>query len=200
MEAIARRIDRVIKHALIPHLRSSRFKGSGRTLHRHLEDAVQVVNVQASMSNFADTGRFTLNLGVFFPEVAAFIDPERVPQKPKEYQCTISARIGQAMGAPTDFWWSIGPNTIDSELGDEVAKTFITYGFPWLERNSSLASLPDALGRNVIVRAACFAVLGRLQDAQALVRASIADDPKRTAYLVDWSRRRGLLPSSFDAV
>jgi hypothetical protein len=200
MEPIAHRIDRAMKHALVPDLRRSGFKGSGRTFHRRLDYAVQVVNVQASMSNFADTGRFTINLGVFFPEVAAFIDPGRVPERPKEYQCTIRARIGKPMDAATDYWWSVGPNTIDSQLGDEVAKTFFTYGLPWLERYSSLPAVPEALGRDVLVRAACLAVLGRRHDAQALVRASIAEDPERTAYLADWSRRRGLLPSSNDAV
>lgn len=195
MDPVAQHIGRVIKHALVPALRGSGFRGSGRTFHHWLQGVVQVVNVQASSSNFGDTGRFTINLGVFFPAVAAIVDPGRVPEKPKEYECTLRTRIGVLTEGSADLWWYIDSKTVDPELGDEVARTFVTFGAPWLERHSRLEAVLEGLGRNVITRAASLMALGRADEAKALVQEAIADDPERTGYLADWSQRRGLLRS-----
>jgi len=64
MSEVAKRIDAVLKARLTPTLRDLGFKKKARTFRRRTAEATQVVNVQASSSNFGEHGRFTINFGV----------------------------------------------------------------------------------------------------------------------------------------
>src|SRR5262245_58254178 len=105
MSEIADLIDTVVRLGLAPHLRSSGFKKHSRTFTFETGACTQIVNVQASQANIGSEGRFTLNLGVYFPAVAKRRVMVARGAYPKEYEGTLRARIGSLMPGNRDHWW-----------------------------------------------------------------------------------------------
>lgn len=62
-------LDQLVAAAVVPVFRPDGYKKAGRNFRRSRERCVQVVNVEASQWGSADRASFTLNLGVFYPEV-----------------------------------------------------------------------------------------------------------------------------------
>jgi hypothetical protein len=88
---------------LAPLVKKEGFSKSGRNFHRQSGNNWLVVNVQASQGNIGTHGKFTINLGVYLPEVSLLVsDPLR--GKPKEYDCTVRKRIGCLMPGARDHW------------------------------------------------------------------------------------------------
>jgi hypothetical protein len=190
---IGDRIDLLVRERLVPCLRSVGFKGSGRTYWRTFNDVIQVVNVQSSKWNLGSDGRFTINLGVFYPAVARLIDPERAPAKPKEYECTIRTRIGRALGSSQDLWWDVGQDTDIASLGGEVARLVMSAGVAWLEQNSSIEQALEALRSQPVPRAAALISIGRLQEAASVIESALAQGGRTEAYQRRWGIKHGLL-------
>jgi hypothetical protein len=53
-------------------------------------------------------GKFTVNLGVYVPEVAASHGGGAAKDWVREYHCCIRSRLGELGTEQTDVWWSIG--------------------------------------------------------------------------------------------
>jgi hypothetical protein len=108
---------------------------AGRTFRRDAgEGVVQVVNLQ--MRTFADDAprggmvmvdRFTVNLGIFIPELR----PETpTPDAPvQEYDCALRARIGFLMDPPHDHWWDL-----PGDAGEAMLRVMEERGLPFLQR------------------------------------------------------------------
>jgi len=132
------RIDEIIRQAITPELRARGFRKSGRTFRRSAGQAVAVLNVQSDKWNTADAGRFTINLGVFFPAVHAAMSPgwQPSPEGPKEYECTLHARIGELLPGGKDKWWEVrqrdDPRRVIQEVNDAVKR----FAIPWLDATS----------------------------------------------------------------
>ncbi len=69
MSVIAMRIDGIIRARLAPLLKEARFKKQARNFRRAHNDHTDVINVQAFRYNDAAHGRFTVNLGVYYPAI-----------------------------------------------------------------------------------------------------------------------------------
>lgn len=109
----------------------------GRTFRRDAGDGVvQVANLQ--MRAFADDApatrggmvlvdRYTVNLGVFVPELQAeaTVDPAAV----QEYECPLRMRIGALMDPPHDHWWDL-----PGDAGAEAVRVMEERGLPFLRR------------------------------------------------------------------
>jgi uncharacterized protein DUF4304 len=138
MSEIARIIDTVIREGLGKPLKEAGFRKSGRNFHLVADGVVRMVNVQASQFNFGAGGQFTLNLGVYLPEVAKFLKEKLAPGKlPTEYECTISVRIGSLMPKREDHWWKIDSSIDLYTLAEEVKTTWVKFGQPWLAQDWS---------------------------------------------------------------
>jgi hypothetical protein len=110
----------------------------GRTFRRDAgEGVVQVANLQ--MRPFADDAagggmalvdRFTVNLGIFIPELRPEtpVDPADV----QDYHCALRARIGELMDPPHDHWWDLPGDA--AELGAELVRVMEARGLPFLQR------------------------------------------------------------------
>jgi hypothetical protein len=195
MSEIAEKIDAVVKAAISPLLRQRSFKGKGRTFHRAAGDVIQVVNVQASADNLGSSGRFTLNLGLYFPQVEKLVDPERVQRRAKEYECTVRVRISKALGSTADLWWRIEADTNLQALGDEVAQVLATAGLPWLDANSDLSVAVGVLSRdpNPVPRVAALLTLGRRDEAARILATAINSGGPAVAYHRRWGAKHDLV-------
>jgi Domain of unknown function (DUF4304) len=181
----ARRIlDEVINSSLTPILRPLGFKKTGHNLRRALAQCTQVVNVQASNWSSAKDLRFTVNMGVFYPQVLAHgpFDGWRPSlSAPPEHRCQLRARLGQFMPGGEDKWWTIHAVDDASPVANELREMFKAHGLPWLE---AVSHFEDARLR------------GDTRVAGAQLAKLLASSPAHTAGLRTWAVKQGLLPST----
>jgi hypothetical protein len=116
---LARALDDIQK-PLALELKARRFNVRGRTFHRQSSDGLtQVLNIQMGSFDPPGTtyhpglrenlyGKFTVNLGVYVPEVAASHGGGAAKDWVPEYHCCIRSRLGELGTEQTDVWWSIG--------------------------------------------------------------------------------------------
>ena len=175
MSEIAKQIDAIIKAHLAPALRGLGFKKKGRNFRRPVSDATQVINVQASMSNVGTEGKFTVNLGLYFPAAAPFVCRYQEVEDPTVLDCPVSKRIGPLMPERQDFWWSVGSATDLDSLSRAVTISVEQYAVPWLDRFSLLkeAAAGDLRRGEPIGQAALLFAAGDRAAAVRLMTSSI---------------------------
>jgi hypothetical protein len=135
-----------IQAALRPFLKGCGFKVRGRTFNRPTEDRLtQVVRLQMGASDPPGTtsipglrenlhGLFTVNLGVYIPEVARHYGGGEAKSWVQEYQCCVRARLGEASGAEQEIWWQARS---DAAVIDDVRRRLELGGLPFLDRFST---------------------------------------------------------------
>jgi hypothetical protein len=132
-----------VQKALHAKLKAAGFKKKGRTFNRTTEDGlVQVINIQMGSFDPPGTtyipglrenlyGWFTLNLGIYVPEVAKHRFGSEAKAFVQEYSCCIRSRLGSLGGEESDLWWR-------NDAGDEVLPDLIARldrdGLPFLAR------------------------------------------------------------------
>lgn len=76
-------------------------------------------------------GQFTVNLGVWVPDLHDFGSTTESDRFVNEYESHIRARLGQLLGREQDVWWPLVGHL--DELGDKLRETIRTHGLPWLD-------------------------------------------------------------------
>jgi hypothetical protein len=112
----AKAVDK-IQGALCPFLKGMGFRVRGRTFNRLTHDFLtQVVSIQMGASDPPGTtyipglrenlhGLFTVNLGIYVPEVAKYHGGGEARSWVHEYHCCVRARLGETCGQKRDIWW-----------------------------------------------------------------------------------------------
>ena len=190
MSEIGKHIGAIISKKLAPFLRDAGFKRKGRTFHRMHDDRIDVVNVQGSKWNSADTGEITINLGVYYPEVAKLYDPWAPNGLPQEYHCTARERLGVLMTGGKDRWWKVNPRTDDEALSNELVAAMADYGLIWLEKMGDLDSLKGILP--AFISAAIALSQGRKEEAKMFLLASYKEAPCAADDARKWGIKHGL--------
>ena len=169
-------------------LRPLGFRRSGRTYNRTTpEGLVQVINLQISrpdpvppqLASLREAGRhdkFTVNLGVWVPEVSKYHGMEPRSKTIQDYDSHVRARLGQFATPPSDLWWAL-----DEAWPACTAKALALLqagGLPFLERMGTRDGIvAEWLGRapdSRIVVAIIEARRGRPDIARHLLAAQIA--------------------------
>jgi len=205
-------VDAVV--AAINHaLKLRGFRKQGRTFNRAMPDGlVQVINVQMGPFDPPGTtyhpglrenlyGRFTVNLGVYVPEVAEY----RLARQPegfiREYHCTVRERLGPLGPERQDIWWL---NSAVEEVGPEILQRLERDGLPYLERHGSRdAILQQWAGKSEIqgsgdppriALAIILAGRGQLEEARRLLEAQAQEirNPGHPAYVRSLADRLGV--------
>ena len=105
MSEIGKRIAAIVDEGLTPHLKARGFHQRGVNFFRTDGNALQVVTVQSSQHNYGDSGKFRVNFGVHFPEVAkVMLGSDNMPKVPSEPYCLL-----RAIGSFPDRWWIVNP-------------------------------------------------------------------------------------------
>jgi hypothetical protein len=124
-------------------MKARAYKVRGRTFNRSTEDGLtQVVNLQMGASDPPGItyfpglrenlhGLFTVNLGVYVPEVARFHGGGEARSWVQEYHCCVRARLGEASGDLQDMWWHARS---DEDVVAVVYGRLELTGFPFLDR------------------------------------------------------------------
>ena len=196
MSHIRDAIENVIRGDLALRLKEAGYKKAARTFFAERADHTRVVNVQSDKWNQGSHGGFTINLGVYLPQVALIT--EALPLSglyPKEYECSVQVRLGALMHEGQDVWWKIEAGTDVPKLAAEVGKAWAAFGQPWLERVSTLEGAhAELLSQYAYYHAAATALLlGRRDEARALVERALERLPRAAKKLSEWGQKHGLL-------
>jgi hypothetical protein len=220
--AVAALINSIVDEAIAPQLAAAGFKRAGRTWRKYLDDGVvQVVNIQWSPRRDSE-GWFTLNAGVYIPELAKLVAEFQVTTTPKEYDCHLRKRPlppgvggwevrvpGMAKNDPAlgDGWFSRFFSWLDQRddakapakqerAARELRESLERYAFPWLERVSSLRGARDELLRShpSWLAAQASLLLGERDEAKRILERELARaNPEYAETLRKWGREHGLI-------
>jgi hypothetical protein len=195
-------INIVIQSGLAQELKQNGFRKQARTFRKSLSEAILITNIQGSKWNRGQIGKFTMNLGVYFPVVARLIwlPLPRVADKPFEYDCLVHTRIGQVLPNPDDYWWTIEPSTDLHALGSNVTEIWETHGKPWLEHHAQMEHARDFLVHQGLQwQAAIFSyVLGEIELAADQLQSAAESATRRgnthfVGVLEDWAKAHQLV-------
>jgi hypothetical protein len=140
------RLDQVQAQAA-GQLKPLGFRRSGRTFNRQAPSGfVQVVNFQMGQYPVGDSyelppmrinlyGKFTVNLGVYVPEVAELYGPQPRGKVVQHYDCQLRARLGDFIAPRQDRWWPLDSDWVQS--APEVLRYLLGEGLGFLERFST---------------------------------------------------------------
>ncbi len=197
-----------IQGALRPFLRSCGFQSRGRTFNRVTEDGLtQVVGIQMGRSDPPGTtyipgltenlhGLFTVNLGIYVPEVARHHGGGEAKSWVHDYNCCVRARLGEVPGEE-GIWWNARFN---DTVVDDARRCLELGGLPFLERFSTrdkiLAELLDR-SDNVfyspprIVMAIILAERGQRDRARELLAQQVLEtrNPGHPAYVRELAKK-----------
>jgi hypothetical protein len=208
---------------LLPTFKEADFRKSGTTFSRSTADGVtHVVNFQLGSFDPPGThpipgfrfnlyGKFTVNLGVYLPEIQLFQFPKIKSGPIREYDCFFRVRLGRLGSEEKDIWWTL--ERVDS-LTEEIVARLHRDGFPFLNRFSTrdaiLQELED-MGRDhrwmmntpKVARAAILFARGDSVEARALLQSHVAERrpngelahlPGQIQFVNQYSIRIGLGP------
>ena len=194
MSKIKETIDSIVKASVAPTLRAAGFKGSGRNFHAKGDGGLyRIVNVQASQSNIGDTGKFTINLGIFYPEFARLVGKRIGGEIPAEPECTIRRRIGEIMPGGQDLWWNIGPEISVEATQRDVRLALTDFGIPWLSQAWDVNMLAqDRLAQRPMVGGVVAFMNGDKEKARALLQQTYDENKLGRGNIVAAAERMGI--------
>lgn len=202
-----------IQKQLANSLRRAGFKAKGRAFNRTTTDGLtQVIGIQMGASDPPGTtyipglrenlhGRFTVNLGVYVPEVDCGID-KSLPAWIQEHSCCIRSRLGRLIGEGKDMWWLA---QVQPEVVQDILNCLEQTGIPFLEQFASRDKIlsawssgePINIGGHPprIIRAIILAKRGQAEEAKQLLRLQIETstrNPGHPAYVRSLAASLGL--------
>lgn len=203
----------IVQARLSPILKERKYKSKGRNFNCATSDGLtHVVHVQ--MGGFDPPnatyvtgltrnlyGKFTINCGVFVPEVAEQSDSRPSSSFIPEHNCCLRARLGRLGPERVDLWWNI---TVDGEIADEIARRLERDAFPFLARFESrdailaeLRPVADPFYVGTPPRIICAIILasrGQRAEARELLALQVVEtrNPGHPAYVRKLADRLGV--------
>ena len=176
MSEISKKIATVVELGFSPLLKSAGFRKNGCHFHKSENNVIQVVTIQSNRWNTAESGRFRVNFGIHFSEVAKTLrGTDRMPKIPKEHYCIL-----RALFSVPDLWWTVDRNSDVNAVAERLGVYWRDVIWPWLENNKSLAAAATTLeGQGHLAgpwaAAAARLVLGERDEATRLVKVCVAN-------------------------
>ena len=202
-----------IQQGVRPLLKKAGFRVIGRTFNRGTPDGLtQVVRFQMGSFDPPGTtyipglrenlyGRFTVNLGVYVPEVAKHHGGGEAGKVVQDYHCCVRCRLGEVGSENADLWWLLSPT---DELVQEMCDRLAHHAFPFLARFESRDAIlrewaeveNNQFGGSPprIVKAIILVERGLTDQARALLAAQAQEtlNPGHPAYVRDLAQRLGV--------
>jgi Domain of unknown function (DUF4304) len=200
-----------LESQLRPFLKAHGYRVRSRTSNRATSEGLtHVINFQMGRfdppgTNFIPGfrenfyGRFTVNIGVFAPEVAVAIYGDRPRSFVQEVECCIRMRLGHMGGESADRWWDL---PADEKTAADLRKRLERDAFPLLAqlqtRDSILNWLSQPKGYAGPARLTCAIICahrGEKERATELLAAQVRGaSPGHAKYVRSLAGRLGLGP------
>lgn len=133
-------IDEIVRQGVAPFMKELGFSKKGNTWWQSYERVIEVIDIQKDRFNDGFVARFTVNLGLYWPEVQKAIAQEARSFPPKTPDCTVSERLGLLFDEGRDFWWTVGPQTDVHGIGRDCVVKIQDFGIPWLRSGHDLST------------------------------------------------------------
>jgi len=117
------------------------FKRRGATWNRTSSTFIDVIDIQRGGDSF------TINAGVFDPEVSRICWDMDPPDWVKTPKCVVHTRIGELIGE-YDVWWLVNDLSAGHEIGERVSSLVL----PFLDALHSRSAIIDGLKREVLLK------------------------------------------------
>ncbi len=138
----------ILASSITPVLSNAVFKKTGRTFRRELEQLTWIIEFQVRNRTNPDLLDFTINGGIFVPNVVSTYTPRAEPKRPTESDCTLTFRIGMLREDRLDKWWAIDKETSTeqmSAIGTEVRSRIEDEMLPFLAKFENPGDVVAAL-------------------------------------------------------
>lgn len=116
-----------------------RHPASSIQFYKHEYDHSQYIDFQRDKWWKKSSGRFTINIGVFYPHVHEMMTGRHL-EEPPIGMWTMSQRLG-ILAYGHDTWWTLDNRTNIEQLGHELLDLWQQYGELWLDSVNSLTKL-----------------------------------------------------------
>ena len=167
-------INTVVNLAVKAPAKAAGFKKAGLNFYRRRGEVVHVVNFQLSHGNFADEGRFYVNVGVSFDPLWGLAG-KPAPDRPKEYQCQFRRRLENLVDGTAEAY-EVSATTDLEGLAGEIGGHFQRL-VSELDRIDSLRSFLAhrwlKQGNHRVLAARLHYVLGELDAAEAELQRAV---------------------------
>lgn len=208
---LARAMDDV-QRLLHTDFRMAGFRKHGRSYNRITADGLtQVIGFQMGSSDPPGTtyfpglrenlyGLFSVNLGVYVPEVARYHGGSAPNSVVRDYHCCIRTRLGSAEGK--QVWWQIA---VDEDSIAELSQRLENDAFPFFRQFESRNQILDRFLKEAdnteimaVPRIVCAIIVlqrGERELARNLLAAQARDHsrtPGHPAYVVSLARKLGI--------
>jgi Domain of unknown function (DUF4304) len=209
--ALAVSLDTLQTH-LNPLLRQAGFRKHGRTYNRTTIDGLtHVLGFQMGSFDPPGTmhipglrenlyGRFTVNLGVYVPEVARNHGAGEAKSVVHDYKCSIRTRLGRTENK--ELWWKISTSEpLLSEFQERLQNEALPFFQRFENRDQILSEFRTATHRTELMavpRIVCAIILlnrGDRESARDLLAAQAREqtrNPGHSAYVIDLAKRLGV--------
>jgi hypothetical protein len=174
-------IDEIVKNQLKPALHELGFKNKSSTFFRQNGELIEIVSPQKSKWNGSAEGKFTINLGVCWPNVQEILGRACKAFPPKDYECTLRQRLGSLFADGRDYWWTVIPDSDARRIGEEVLEKLRSFGIPWLRRATSVDEAPGMAPTAEAV--VLHAIRGERALATSLLNEAFAKSKHAKAFL-----------------
>jgi hypothetical protein len=142
----------------------------------------RIINLQLLRWNSADEVQFTLNFGVFIPDLHRIAERPPRDQPLAEPDCVIRARYGSLTPSRLDHWWKVDAVTDPAELIRDVTGAVVAYGLPWLASLADYSSVAANYERKKDLFMAGLAYHLAGQEALATERIKVAIEKANTHF------------------
>lgn len=209
--ALAASLD-TLQAGLTPLLRQAGFRKHGRAYNRTTTDGLtQVIGFQMGAFDPPGTtyipglrenlyGRFTVNLGVYVPEVARHQGGGEAKSVVHDYNCCIRTRLGR--GANKELWWEISSSeTLVADFQERLQNEALPFFQRFESRDQILSKFRGATDNTELMavpRIVCAIILlnrGEPEAARVLLAAQASDhtrNPRHATYVIDLAKRLGI--------
>ena len=160
---------------------------------------MQVFNLQGSQWNQGSSGRFCVNVGVYFAQLEGTVKRFKRTtehEKLQPYHCHFYLRLHDVVPSKREPWWpaqltpgqdawfEVGPEHELLALGDSLCRVVESYLLPWFAERASVEALALGLApTDIEQRAVALALLGRKEEARQ--HAASSRDAALKAWLED---------------
>jgi Domain of unknown function (DUF4304) len=188
-------ISSLLNAHVTPPLKEHGFHKKGRTYYRDRGGYQQLINIQAHSHNSFEGGSFTVNLGLFSPELYDVVYDEVLAEPAQEQHCFLRYRISQIgedgwrrADWQRDEWWEFDHPTDLEALGVSVADSLRRKALSFFEHLPTAAAMIEAVrqGRHQVDRLT-LAVLAKHAGDTGLAQQIV--DEQREGNPHPWMKR-----------
>ncbi len=135
----------LVKIFVSPLLKQHGFRKNRLTWNKTVDGLIQVVDFQVSRFSSPEEESFTINLGVFYPDIWHKCWAKEPPKFVNEEDCFPRVRIAQILNGysqeATDYWWTCNAEVEIDKIGKEIKMLLEKKCLPFLDEMLDLQNV-----------------------------------------------------------